>query len=119
MKTPPRQSTLTPGQVIEIRRLYGAGWSQGRLAREFPVGIAQVGKIVRMEAWKHLPETPVTEAQINLEARGLFERLAAEGLVPQPPVVEGDGSGLDRLNREAAKAKESDKTIEELINKEL
>ena len=39
--------------VREIRRLYAEErWTQSRLSREFAIGISQVGKIVRGEAWR-------------------------------------------------------------------
>ena len=43
---------LTAQQVLEIRQHYNAGWTQGRLSREYRVSIGQIGRIVRGEAWQ-------------------------------------------------------------------
>jgi hypothetical protein len=43
---------LTQQQVVEIRQLYGEGYTQGALSRHFGVSIGQVGRIVRGESWQ-------------------------------------------------------------------
>lgn len=49
---------LSAAQVVELRRLYQEeGWTQGRLARHFQVGVGQVGRIVRGEAWVTVTQT--------------------------------------------------------------
>ena len=49
-----RSAKLTGEQILEIRDLYEAGWSQGRLAREFKMSVVQIGRIVRGESWAKL-----------------------------------------------------------------
>lgn len=56
-----RAAKLTPGQVLEMRRLYADGYSQGRLAREYQVSLNQVGRIVRGEVWQSLPSHGLSE----------------------------------------------------------
>jgi hypothetical protein len=46
---------LTEADVIEIRRLYAAGWLQREIGEKFGVRNKTVSKIVRLERWKHLP----------------------------------------------------------------
>lgn len=50
---------LTPEQVLEIERR-GKVENRRKLAVEFGVSIAQVVRIVRHEAWKHLFRNPAT-----------------------------------------------------------
>jgi len=47
-----KSAKLTWAQVRRMRELYAVGWTQGKLTREFDVGIAQVGRIVRNESWR-------------------------------------------------------------------
>lgn len=50
-----RAAKLTALEVIAIREKYWQqGYTQGQLAREYHVGTAQIGKIVRGEAWQDL-----------------------------------------------------------------
>lgn len=52
-----RQPThkLTEGEVLEVRAMYAAGdVSQAELARNFGVGQAQIGRIIRRERWAWL-----------------------------------------------------------------
>lgn len=42
---------LTEDQVVEIRRLRVAGWTQDALAARFSISQTQVGRIVRGERW--------------------------------------------------------------------
>lgn len=39
-----------------IRRRYREGTSQGALARDYVMSVAQIGKIVRREAWADVPD---------------------------------------------------------------
>lgn len=51
------KARLTPADVMEMRRLYGAGGvRQVDLASRFGVAQAYVSEIVRGEAWAHLPQ---------------------------------------------------------------
>ncbi len=45
---------LTQEQVLEIRRLYAQGMSQGELGKCYGVHQVNVGFIVRRETWKHI-----------------------------------------------------------------
>lgn len=50
---------LTAAQVTEIRTRYAAGGvTQKQLAVEYDVTHGTLGKIVRYEAWTHLPDNP-------------------------------------------------------------
>ena len=50
---------LTAAQVTEIRTRYAAGGvSQKQLAVDYGVNKVTIGKIVRREAWTHLPDEP-------------------------------------------------------------
>ena len=48
-------SKLTADQVLEIRRLYADGVSQGKIAPRFGVSRSNVEKIVHRETWAHVP----------------------------------------------------------------
>lgn len=64
-------------KVRRMRRLAEQeGWTQGRLAREFGLGVAQVGKILRYEAWIEgvtEPEGFNTEGSVALVQKLLNE----------------------------------------------
>lgn len=45
---------LTPGQVLEIRRLRARGWTYADIACGLPVGERAVGKIARNERWRRV-----------------------------------------------------------------
>jgi hypothetical protein len=55
-----KAAKLTATQVAEIRRKYNdEGCTQGELSRIYGVGIGQIGRIVRGEAWAtHAPYVP-------------------------------------------------------------
>lgn len=48
---PNRAAKLDWPTVQRIRELYAEGFSQGRISREFGISVAQIGRIVRHEAW--------------------------------------------------------------------
>lgn len=119
---------LTYAQVQDIRTLYAAGSTQGQLCRQFNVGIAQIGRIVRGEVWRDAAgavgtqkpqERPPLSSAAESQAR-LLELLAADGFlekqmpnvaqalkrVPESPLDGGDtpseaSGGLERLAAEA------------------
>jgi transposase-like protein len=69
-----RAAKLSGEQVLEIFHLYHEeGWSQGRLSREFEVGAAQIGKIVRREAWQEVLRGK-TLGESELRTEGLREQ---------------------------------------------
>jgi hypothetical protein len=80
---------LSGEQVLRIRELYEAGYSQGHLARTFLVTIGTIGRIVRGESWQGVaghgetggpaPALNLAKAQgPELEANQSAERLAKE-----------------------------------------
>lgn len=60
-------------EVMRIRQLYAAGWSQGRLAREFQRTVGTIGRIVRGETHQHLPVVKSDE-QLTAEAEEAKQR---------------------------------------------
>jgi IS30 family transposase len=68
-------------EVQRIRELYAAGWSQGRIAREFQRTVGTIGRIVRGETHQQLPKLASEEelAKGAAEAqRKLMERFLSE-----------------------------------------
>jgi hypothetical protein len=49
------QAKLTEADVIEMRGLSAKGWSSSRLARKYGLASSVVRRIVRGDAWKHVP----------------------------------------------------------------
>ena len=47
-------SKLSESDVLEIRQAYADGESQVSIARNYPVGRAMIGFIVRRESWQHV-----------------------------------------------------------------
>lgn len=75
---PNRAAKITWATVRRIRHLYEEeGWTQGRLSREFGIGTAQVGRIVRYESWQEqphdLPEEATAEGSVVLLQKLLGE----------------------------------------------
>lgn len=128
-----RAAKATGEMVVWIRERYTEGWSQGRLSRETGLGIGQIGRIVRNEAWKQLPQIPTDhEAGLRGTVLGALpevqkaaveslakldamlaspraEREAGYGAAPQPvaqPASEAD-SILDRMQRDIRAAREA------------
>jgi hypothetical protein len=65
-----KAAKLTATQVAEIRRKYNdEGCTQGELSRIYGVGIGQIGRIVRGEAWAtHAPYIlPLPSAEESLQ----------------------------------------------------
>ena len=111
-----KAAKLTGTQVMEIRARYLEGETQGSLCREFNVGIAQIGKIVRGEAWKGLP-TPqrlATDAELNEGAERLV-KLSAEVIRKE---IEAQTPGINRLDTETEKAFKPQKDLDKFIKGE-
>lgn len=89
----------TAQEVMRIRELYAAGWSQGRLAREFQRTVGTVGRIVRGETHQQLP-TVKSEEQIAAEAKEAKERfqrrLEQEAIERQETLAERFAQDLSR-----------------------
>ena len=100
-----KAAKLTPSQVLEIRRLYAEGWTQGALCRQFSVGVNQIGRIVRGESWKNLPQTLMTKQELMKSAARMMElqEAAQRGEIEpeQPPTGEAPLPGMNRLETEA------------------
>lgn len=64
---------VTPQTVREIRREYAEGATQPELARKWKIGVGQVGRIVRGEAWVNVShgERVVTDQEMMLHSRDL------------------------------------------------
>jgi len=84
-----KAAKLSWAQVHSIRAKYEQGWTQGALAREFKMGVAQIGRIVRHECWiegveKAIPhEAPPTDnAWLENLAREQEVRKEFEGEAP-------------------------------------
>ena len=117
--------------VGDMRRKYGEGWTQGALAKHFRIGIAQVGRIVRGEAWMagagNRDQTPAEQERMLARLMAVQEevlekqRLEAIGMTldeqpkrvipPSPLEEEGEGetpeaaeepTGLTALQKRAA-----------------
>ena len=73
---------LTPEQVLELRQRYNAGWTQGRLSREYQVSIGQIGRIVRGEAWQQYTQEPHPDALDDSIAR---LKLMGVPIAAEPP----------------------------------
>jgi hypothetical protein len=71
-----RSAKLTPGQVLEIRRLYSEeGWTQSRLSLTFGMSVGQIGRIVRGEQWQSYTQIPDEQ---EIEDRMVREPASAE-----------------------------------------
>lgn len=103
-----KAAKLTPSEVIEIRQLYAAGWTQGALCKKFCVGVNQIGRIVRGESWKTLPATLMTPEELRKSGERLLEvqreadRLRAAGIDPAGEERVQATPGLSKLDSAAA-----------------
>lgn len=118
-----KASKLSASEVVEIRRLYLEGMTQGALCREFGVSIVTIGRIVRGETWQRLPvaEKPLSEGEMKESQARVLAMLAEDpgestGLPPTsavriPPspldderdaLDESPPSGLSALQQRAA-----------------
>ena len=113
-----RAAKLTQTQVIWARERYAkGGCTQGQLARALGIGIAQMGKILRGEAWMQVAQAvrEPTAGEIAESQRRLLEMLGpsfTEGLVLPPPV---ESDALQAMEDAIAKKKEPARQIDALI----
>lgn len=108
-----KAAKINAADVMKIRELYGIGWTQSRLCREFQISIGQIGRIVRGESWQQLPKIATEEEIAQSKARALAllgAEFLPEGMAPQ--------TTLERLAAdvaaEAERGKAADKALDEL-----
>lgn len=77
-------SKLTASQVYDIREKYTKGFSQGALAREYGVGVGQIGRIVRGEAWQEFAQP---EDLRSTELQAVAQRMV-KGLITDEEIEE-------------------------------
>lgn len=101
---------LTLEEVVEIRRRYDSGDTQGALARSFGISAVQIGRIVRGESWNssNAPRRGAASPPPEV-ADEILQRILAATTAPPSLLDGGDaadetgGAGATTL---AAKAKE-------------
>lgn len=92
-----RGNTKVNAEIVrEMRRLYGEGWTQSSLSRQFQISVVQVGRIVRLESWQRLPTEykPPSQEEMDAAARRTAATLLAAGV---------EVKGMERLGTEAEK----------------
>ena len=100
-----KASKLSASEVVEIRRLYLEGMTQGALCREFGVSIVTIGRIVRGETWQKLPvaEKPLSEGEMKASQERVLAMLAKpvkdSPLTRRQPVspLDDEGEAPDEL----------------------
>lgn len=133
-----KAAKLKAEQVIELKRLYAEGWSQGRLSREFQISVGQIGRIVRGESWQWQAaiQTEHARERIPWEAQAADAEFWAKAAQTPQPADQGSGAGgtepkaseppssplLQRLEAEISArrraAADQDKLIDELLKPE-
>lgn len=115
---------LTPAQVQEMRQLYDRGLATQRmLCRQYKIGIAQVGKIVRRESWVDLPDLPSGDQLAEAAERAMqvqAEVKAQDGPPPAPPDSPGEGvrSKLEEaIAAERERGRAGDAMLDELMGR--
>lgn len=112
---------LKTEDVVEIRRLYAEeGWTQGMLSKRYQVGVGQIGRIVRGEAWQE-SFTP-SEEQVKTEAQLAELRLKRRMLVDMddlPPTSSDLTTEQEiRLTRElGGETKEEPNPLDEMFKR--
>ncbi len=74
---PTRSAKLDWPTVREIRRLYAEGRSQGFLTRQFGVSIAQIGRIIRQEAWLE-SDRPTEQTFYQESSMSMLQKMLSE-----------------------------------------
>jgi hypothetical protein len=94
---------VTDETVCQIRQLYHKGYTQASLSRHFSMSVNQIGKIVRGEAWQHLP----------LDGEGFVP--GTDELVAMTPEMQSDAEAtLARMMAEANRVANLGKEVEAL-----
>lgn len=103
-------SKVNGEQVMQIRKLYAEGWTQGSLCREFQLSIGQIGKIVRGESWTHLPTiTTDREYQAAAQLNDLAEVRGRE--VPEEVIK----ASQERVMELLEKGKKQDEAMPQIV----
>lgn len=98
-----KAAKVTPTIVLNIRRDYAQGCTQGELVRMYRLSIAQIGRIVRREVWADVVEEPTPEVLSESAARMLAlqrqvdEQSATERMVRAAREEREKGVAGDRL----------------------
>lgn len=101
-----KSAVLSAESVLMIRRRYASGLiTQGALAREYGVGVTQIGRIVREESWRDVAVLP--------------PGVAYAGRPDEPPAdldvrAAASAAGLSRLLAEAEKLPNPKRDLEDL-----
>ena len=61
---------FSASDILTMRGMYAAGWSQHEIARAFGTYQGSVGRIVRGEAWRHLLPTEAGDCADGIDAPG-------------------------------------------------
>lgn len=99
---------VTPTIVLNIRRDYSQGYTQGELCRMYGLGIAQIGRIVRREAWTDVVESAPSAADLSESAARL---LAVQRETDTASATE---RMVRQVHEEKAKGVLGDKLLDEL-----
>lgn len=92
------QAKLTADQVLQIRQQYADGATQQQVATAMDIAPAQVSRIVRGTAWKHLPCPPL-RARRWVSPRSIYDWATVDPLLIALPTPTPFGS-LAQLGRD-------------------
>ena len=85
-----KAAKLTPSQVVEIRTRYAEGETQAHLSRVFGVGVQQIGRIVRGEAWQGKAPAEVKRKSPHEIAQSVWEKIQMGEIVQEPREERGE-----------------------------
>ena len=88
-----KAAKLTPSQVVEIRTRYEEGETQAHLSRVFGVGVQQIGRIVRGEAWQGKAPAEVRRKSPEEIAQSVW------GKIQTGEIVQGQGGRKEELEK--------------------
>lgn len=86
-----KSATLTPHLVLQMRRDYASGMTQGQCAKQYGISVGQVGRIVRGEAWMQVPEVP-TNGDLGLT--GLLDQERTNNSPPARILNDPEGNDI-------------------------
>lgn len=112
-----RSAKLTGEQVLDIRRRYLDGESQGALARDFHVSVGQIGRIVRGESWQETAqvEDPQDIRDAAAQSLSLLRTMIDRPLPTEEREAQERGEALaQKMGQEVAKAKRVEDQLSEL-----